>query len=236
MPSTIDLTAGQVMRSSAALLNDVNRSVYTYADQIPYLNIALHELQEYFEQNNIPATDQISTVIQVNAGVTAIAFNAAGTPAAPKLPDDLIEPQKLWERTRDINPFVPMTRIDGLPQTMVGVQFSQFQIYVWEANEIRFFPCVGNNDIKIEYIRKLFTDATSDASVINVVNGQSFLEFRNAALCAEFIGENKTRADELNVFAELSKDRTISIGTKGRQATQMRRRPFRSGFKRRSFI
>lgn len=224
------------MNGSAALLNDVARTVYTYAAQIPYLSIALQELEEYYELNNIPSTDQLSAVIQVNAGVTEIAFNAAGTAADPKLPDDLIEPQKLWERTRDINPFVPMARVDALPQSMVGIQISQFQIYVWEANELRFFPAVANNDIKLEYIRNLFTLPTDENSIINVVNGKTFLEYRNAALCAEFIGENKTRADDLNVYAGLAIDRSTGIGTKGRQATITRRRPFRSNYKRRAFI
>lgn len=234
--ATIDLTAGQVMRSAAALLNDVNRSVYTYAAQIPYLNIALHELQEYFELNNIPATDQLTAVIQVNAGVSAIRFNAAGTAADPKLPDDLIEPNVLWERQRDTNPFVPMTRLDALPQYMVGITISQFQIYVWEANEVRFFAADQNNDIKMEYTRKLFTDAVDENSVINVINGQTFLEYRTAALIAWFIGENKTRSDELNVFAGLAVDRATGITTKGRQSTVTRRRPFRSSYKRRTYV
>lgn len=224
------------MRTSAALLNDVARTVYTYAVQIPYLNIALHELQEYFELNNIPATDQLSAVIQVDADVTEIAFNAAGTAADPKLPDDLIEPLRLWERPRGSNPFIPMTRVDSLPQNMVGVEISQFQIYVWEANEIRFFGASQNNDIKMEYTRKLFIDAVNENSLINIVNGQTFLEYRTASLCAEFIGENKTRADDLNVFAGLGIDRATGITTKGRQATVTRRRPFRSGYRRRTFV
>lgn len=233
--SAIDLTAGTVMNSSAALLNDVARSVYSYTAQLPYLTIALHELQEYFELNNIPATETLSAVIQVDAGVTTIQYNAAGTSTTPKLPDDLIEPQKLWERTRDINPFIPMTRVDSLPQYMLGVEISQFQIYVWETNMIKFLATNANNDIKIEYIRDLFTDPVDENSLINVVNGKTFLEYRNAALIAEFIGENKTRADELNVFAGLAIDRTTGIGTKGRQSVQTRRRPFRSSFKRRTF-
>lgn len=224
------------MNGSAALLNDTARSVYTYAVQIPYLSIALQELEEYYELNNIPSTDQLSAVIQVNSNVTEIAFNAAGTAADPKLPDDLIEPQKLWERQRDINPFVPMTKVDGLPQSMFGIEISQFQIYVWEANEIRFFTANRNNDIKLEYIRNLFTLPTDENSTINVVNGKTFLEYRNAALCAEFIGENKTRADDLNNYAGLAIDRSTGIGTKGRQTTVARRRPFRSSYKRRTWV
>ena len=221
------------MDGSAALLNDVAKSVFTYIVQIPYLKIALQELEEYFELNDIPSTQTLSAIIQINSTVTSIQYNAAGTPAAPKLPDDLIEPQKLWERERDINPFVPMTRVDALPQNMLGVDISQFQVYVWETNMIKLFSSTRNNDIKIEYLRSLFTLPTDQNSVINVVNGKTFLEYRNAALCAEFIGENKTRADSLSSFASLAIDRSTGIGTKGRQSIQVRRRPFRSSYKRR---
>ncbi|MGH9979294.1 MAG: hypothetical protein ACRD8Z_26195, partial [Nitrososphaeraceae archaeon] len=214
----------------------VARSIYTYTVQIPYLKIALQELEEYFELNNIPSTEQLSAVIQVDSGVTAIKFNAAGTATDPKLPNDLIEPQKLWERTRDVNPFIPMTKLDALPQDMLGTEISQFQIYVWEANEIRLLSANQNNDIKMEYIRNLFVLPAGKDSIINVINGKTFLEYRNAALCAEFVGENKTRADDLNSYAGLAIDRSTGIGTKGRQSVVMRRRPFRSSYKRRSFI
>ena len=234
--ATVDLTAGTVMNAAAVLLNDRLRSVYTYTEQIPYLNIALQELQEHFELNNVPATETVSTVIQVNAGVTSIQFNAAGTPAAPKLPDDLIEPQKLWERTRDINPFVPMTKVDSLPQSMFGVDLSQFQIYVWETQMIKFFASIADNDIKMDYIRNLFTPVVDENSGINVVNAATFLEYRTAGLVAWFIGENKTRSDELNMFAGLAIDRATGIGTKGRQSVVARRRPFRSGYKRRNSL
>lgn len=234
--SNLDLVAGTVMDASAALLNDVTRSVYTYSAQIPFLRIALQELEEYYEQNNIPSTEQVSAVIQVDANTSAIKFNAVGTPTDPALPDDFVEPQRLWERTRDINPFIPMTRVDSLPLIMAGIEISQFQIYVWEANEIRFLPANANNDIKMEYIRSLFTPPANETSVINVVNGKTFLEYRTAALCAWFIGENKSRSDELNIFAGLAIDRSTSIGTKGRQSIVSRRRPFRAGYKNRNFV
>jgi hypothetical protein len=232
-----DLTAATVMNASAALLNDVTRTVYTYPVQLPYLNMALQELQEQFELNEVPVTDTVSAVIQIDAGVSSVGY--APTPpivGTPYLPDDMIEPQILWERTRDINPFVPMTRLDFLPRWFEGTEISQLLNYVWQSQEIRFFPANADNDIKLDYIRNLFTAVTSSASEIGVVNAASFLEYRTAALLAEFIEANKPRADNLNGFASLAMDRVLGIGAKGRQVIITRRRPFRSNYKRKSFM
>lgn len=223
------LLASTVMDVSASLLNDVAKSVYTYVAQIPYLNLALQELQEFFELNDVPVTATVSAVIQVNANVDHVAFSAT----SPKLPDDLIEPQILWERARGINPYTPMTKLDYLPRYMEGVQINQLMYYVWEAQEIRFLPANADNDIKMDYTRNLFARVTAGTDVIFVINGESFLEYRTAGLCAEFIGENTTRAQELNGFASLAMDRSIGISTKGRQAIMTRRRPFRNAYKRR---
>ena len=53
MSTTADLTAAQVMDASASMLNDTAKTSYTYVAQIPYLNMALRELQEFFELNNV---------------------------------------------------------------------------------------------------------------------------------------------------------------------------------------
>lgn len=222
-----DLTSGQVMNASAALLNDVARTIYTYSVQVPYLNIALRELQESFELNNVPVTDQKSVVIPIDDGDTSISFS--GTPA---LPSDLIEPSVLWQRLSGQDPYYRVDRVDTLDQALVGVELNFILNYVWQAQEIRFLPCNNDLDVKIDYIRSIFPTITDETSQLNIVNGMSFLEYRNAALCAEFIGENKTRADELNTFAVLALDRVVGIGTKGRQSFNTRHRPFRAGYKR----
>lgn len=229
--STVDLLAGTVMRTAASLMNDTARSVYTYPIQIPYLNVALHELQEHFELNNIPVTNLSSAVIAVNAGVTSLLFNTV-----PGLPNNLIEPQQLWERTRNQDPFIPMTRRNFLPHNLEGVLTSQLIFWVWENQQIKFLPSNANNDIKMDYVKNIFTDAVDENSVLDVVNAQSFLEFRTAGLLAEFIGENPTRAQELNGFAGLAIERATGIGIKGGQAIITRRRPFRAAYKRRGYI
>lgn len=231
--SAADLTAGTVMDKAASLLNDTVMSVYTYTAQLPYLNIALQELQEHFELNDIPMTEDVSAVIQMDAGDTEIVYNGVGVPS---LPDDFVEPNQLWERPRGIDPWTPMTRRDYLPHDLEGVQTNQFIYYVWQGQKIKVLAANQDNDIKIDYIRQLFTEVTGSGSLINVVNAATFLEYRTAALCAEFIERNKTSSDALNTYAVLALDRATGVGVRSKQAIVTRRRPFRAGYKRRGWV
>ena len=88
--ATVNLTGTQVANFAAARLNDVSQSIYTDAIQLPFLNIALAELQEIYEANNIPVTDQTSAVINVPldaAGVVSIGYT--GT-AGRIMPTDML--------------------------------------------------------------------------------------------------------------------------------------------------
>lgn len=228
-----DLTAGQVMEKSASLLNDTARTNYTFVAQLPYLQMALQELQEEFELNSIPVTQATSVVIPVDAGETTIVYN--GVP--PKtLPNNFVEPNQLWERVRNTNPWIPMTRKDYLPHSYEDVEITQFRIFTWNSQQIEVLPATGNNDIKIDYILQLFENLVDENSLINIVNARTFLEYRTAALCAEFIERNITSANALNAYAVLGMDRVTGISSKSKQTIMTRRRPFRSGYKRRGWI
>jgi hypothetical protein len=225
-----DLTAGSVMDAAASLMNDTARTVYTYTAQIPYVKMALRELEEYFQLHNIPVTEEVSAVINIPAGQTAIVYN--GLAPTPALPTDMVEPKQVWERTEGIDPYFPMTKRDFLPHSLEGVLTSRFIYYVWQRNEIRFLPTSQDNDIKIDYIRQLFTNIVNESSTINVINALSFLEYRTAGLLAEFIERNTTSANALNAYGVLAMERAAGISIKGTQNIMTRRRPFRSGYKR----
>lgn len=229
------LLASEVMNASAALLNDVARSNFgAYTTQIPYLNIALDELQEFFALNNVPVTDQQSAVINCPAGTIIIPFPPDPViPNTPYLPTDLEEIQKVWQRTEGIDPYIPCNRLDGQPLNLAGVQTSQFYGYVWESQAMKFLPANIDIDIKLEYIRQIFTEITAEDDEINVLNSRSYLENRTAALVAEFVEENDVRATKLNAAAGIALDRSLGISTKGRQGMVTRRMPFRAKFKRR---
>lgn len=227
--SSISATANDVFTNAAALLNDQAQSNFTDAVQMPYLNMALLELQETFEQNNIPVTNDTSAVIQVDEGITEIGFNTS-----PALPSDLIDIQYIWQRVRDTNPWVPLTpRLDFLPEYNDDVEVPYFFYWAWQDQMIKLQAANNDMDLKLDYIKSIFATVTSSTDILGVVNCLSFLQYRTAALCAQFIGENKTRADDLNAFAVLALDRSLGIGTKGTQAILTRRRPFRQSYKTR---
>jgi len=228
--ATIDLVASTVMNQMASLMNDTARTNYTYTAMLPYLQMALDELQEDFELNGISVTETTSAVIEVDAGISEIVFNGVGVPA---LPDDLVEPQQLWERNRGIDPFVPMSKREYLPHNLEGVEVGMFGIYVWQDQKIKLVASNNDNDIKIDYLKQLFTPLVDENSQINLINAKSFLQYRGAGLLAEFIERNLASANSLNANAILSIDRARGISVKGKQAINTRRRPFRAGFKRR---
>ena len=224
-----DLVAGTVMDMAASMMNDTAKTVYTYAAQVPYLQMAMRELREYFELHNISVTQEVSAVIPINAGQTKIVYNGTTTPA---LPSDFVEPIRLWERARGIDPYTPMVRVDFIPLSLAGIQTNYFGYFTWNGQEITFPASNADNDIKMDYLRELFAPVVDQTSIINVVNAQSFLQYRTAGLLAEFIERNITSANSLNQNAVLALDRATGISAKSKQSIMTRRRPFRGSYKR----
>ena len=225
------MLASEVMDSSAAPLNDTALSIFTYAVQIPYLNIAQNELQEECELNNVPITNKTGAIITISQGVD----NIGGT--GPALPPSLIEPLDLQERVSGNQySFANMTRVDFLPANQVPTAYLMY--WAWEGEIIKFIPggSTGIVDVKIHYMQSIFSTIASENDYIGMINAKTFLTYRNAALCAQFIGENETRAADLNAMAVLALNRALGISTKGRQSIFTRRRPFNAGWRSRRII
>ena len=225
------MTYEEILTLSATLLNDTERAVYTNTVMLPFLNIARMELEEIFELNSIPVTNETSAVITVPIGVTKVGF--ATTPA---LPANLVEIQQLFESTFGQNTFIPMTKREYLtPYELGNAQISFFRVWSWMNQEIRIFPAIVKIDLKIDYIRYLFYFLIlADLTDTNITkNTSSFLQYRVASLCAEFIMHDSPRADALNRNAGSALERSLGISVKGMQGITTRRRPFRAGFKNR---
>lgn len=233
--STTDLTTKKVMNRVASLMNDTARTIYTYTAQLPYLNMAADELEESFEMNNVPITNETtSPIININVGTTVI--NPINNVTPPFYPSDLIEIQQLWERLKgSSDPFIPMTRKDFLPHTLDNLPIDSLIFWIWQDQKIKFIGALTDREIRIDYIKALIPIELTADSTIGIINARSFLYYKTASLCAQFIGENPTRAQELNVLAVMALDRTLGISTKGRQAITTRRRPFMAAYKSRGF-
>jgi hypothetical protein len=190
--------------------------------------MALQELQEIFELNSLAVTQASSAAIPVNAGVTELIFNAVGS---PRLPDNLIEPQQLWERPRNNNPFTPMTRKEYIPHELAGMVTSLIIYWVWQENKITFLESNSDEDIKIDYVGSLFPKYVQADTILPVQNGVGYLAYKTAELMSDMIEHNNDRAQSNGGRAMMSLDRIAGITIKSKQQIMARRRPFRSAYK-----
>src|SRR6266446_8169737 len=144
-PSDIALTV-------AGLMNDSSQSVYTNTVCLPFLNLALNELQELYELNGLPPTNETSAAITIPAGVSRLGFDTT-----PALPSDLIEIQELWESNTGLNQWTRVDKREFIPHYLENnTTISSFLIYTWEHGRINLIPANQTNDLKIDYVGSLF--------------------------------------------------------------------------------
>jgi hypothetical protein len=222
-----------IITTVAALMNDAAQSNYTNAACLPYLNLALNELQEIYEQNDIPVTHETSAAITVKAGVSSI-----GLDTNPALPSDFIELQQLWESPEGLEQWTPLIKREYLPhQLQDGTTISQFLIYAWKKGRISLIAANQDNDLKLDYIASMFNTPIliKDINVnLPFTNIKTYLDYKTAALCALFIAENPSRALALDALTGTALTRALGIPIKGMQSVITRRRPFRQAHKNRS--
>lgn len=227
----MQLLASDIFTSSAALLNDQGLanngvpSLFTPTAQMAYLNMALAELRESLQQYNVQLTNNVSTNIVVPMGVKVV--------TQQQLPQDLIEIQNLQERTsgQTEEDYCDMQRCEFLPG--FTVQTTDLVYWTYQNQELRFIGATSDRQLLLEYIADKLPKIIDPSDIINLINAQSFLNYRTASLCAEFIGENATRAQSLNEAAQASLDRFLQINVKGKQVFPARRRPFLAAYRNR---
>ncbi len=222
------MTAQEILDSAAALLNDQAKQVFTDTVMLPYLKIAANELELELELNAIPMTNKKSAALVIAVGKTGI-----GDTGQVALPTDLISPITLHERLSGSNDdYSEMTHVEFLPDTQV--LGSSLSYWSWIGEKITFLGALTARDVKIDYTAAALTPITATTTVINMFNVKVFLQYRTAALAAQFIGENKERSDDLNVFARLGMDKLLGINVKGEQSISTRRKPFMANYRSRS--
>lgn len=231
--STTSLRAKEVMNRSAALMNDPERTDYTYSAQLPYLNMAVDELMESLEEANASPTNQTSAAIVIPVGTSKLTPTESAE--LPHYPYDLVEIQSIGERTSGTtDAFLLLARtefMNDFPAT------SSLLWWYWEGQEIKFNPNGANTEVEIQikYVRQPIQLAQNEDSLIGTIGTRSYLSYKTAAFCSMYIGENETRATALDAQAERAMERLLQIGAKGRQQIVTRRRPFRAGYKSRGW-
>ncbi len=221
-----------IITTVAQLMNDSSQSLYTNTACLPFFNLSLDELQEIYELNDLPVTNETSAAITIPAGVARLGFDTT-----PALPSDLVEIQQLWESSSGLNKWTPVIKKEFIPHYLEdGTTISQFLIWVWEHGRINLVAANQDNDLKVDYVGSLFNTPIliKDINVnLPFSNVKTYLEYKTAALCAMFIAENESRALALDSLTGSALSRALGIPIKGMQSIVTRRRPFRSSFKRR---
>jgi len=222
-------TPAEIMDMSASLMNDTAQTVYTDVAILPYFNMAVEKMLQVLEKHNIPVTNETSAALTIPAGTTVVSFTSN-----PALPSDLIEIQQLWESPTGENIWTPMVHKEFIPHFIEGVETNKFLIYSWIHQEIRVPQSNADNDLKIDYIARIVDVPLTIGDIntdLNIINCKNFLGFYTAGLCAQFIGENPTRAQVLFSFAQDAETDLIGISIKGAQSIVTRHKPFRSSYK-----
>ena len=231
MPSPND-----IISTVSVLMNDYTQSKYNNTACLPMLNLALDELQETFELNGIPVTNETSAAITIPSNPAKIVVDI-GFDTSPALPSDLIEIQQLWESPTGLNQWTRVIKMEFVPNYLKdGVQISQFLIWALEKGRIKLLMANQLNDLKIDYTASMFNTPIQIKDVnVNLpfTNVKTYLEYKTAALCAMFIAENESRAMALDSTAGTALSRSLGIPIKGMQSITTRRRPFRHSYKHR---
>lgn len=226
----VQILAKDVYNRARVHLNDSLAQLYTDATLQEYLQTAIDELAEMFEDNGLPLTDKVSAP---NSILLAAGIKDIGGPLGPALPNDLVEVTALFERTQGTNQdFNRMSRRDFLPEYTVQTAYNIY--WAWQQQYINLLGATSALEVKIEYVANIFPTIIDANTVIPIINVKNTLAFRVAGLAAEFIGENATRGQSLNGQAGSAAERLINLSTRGEQQVTTRRRPFRANYKQRS--
>lgn len=213
--------ANDVTDLAATLLNDPSKTIWTASKIRPMLAVAWRELGEELRIIN-------DALLKVYVDVT---YAISATPGLLTTLSDVIMPLKCEERGNVNEPFVPMKEVDWeLPNDTT----STLRFWAWRLGQIYVPPCSATRLVRIHYL-KIQYDITSDLDEIVPNNALNFLAQRTAALSARLLGENPTRADELDIMASQSLARITQQSVKSQQGVGVRRRPLRAAFARRRY-
>lgn len=223
----IPVKAGEIFDKSRFFLNDQVAAVFNDEVLLPALQIAVEDLRLECEDNSVPYTNITSAAITIPAGIKDL-----GGDTGPALPNDLIEIVEMYERIAGTNnDYTMMRRRNFIPKT--DFETTYLEVYSWQKQIVYFVGATSDIEIKIDYIGNSLNHVVDTNSEILLYNSISFLWFRTAALAANYIGENKTRSDELNSEALRCIETMENIGIKNQQSVTVRRRPFMSSYRQR---
>lgn len=180
--------ASDIMDHAAALLNDASQDKFTDAIQLPFLRMALEDLETAYANNGVPLLHKT-----YEETIPAEDTEFATQPA------DLIIPIRLYEKLpgETDDKYLDMDEKNWPPNE---VPLDTLRFWIWNDDTVQFLGATVDRTVRMEYYRS-FAAVASGATNINAIKSKNFLAKRTAAYCAAFIGGNESRAGALSAEA-----------------------------------
>ena len=207
------MEVADVSNLARVLLNDVGMQVYTNNVLLPFIQLAYGEAEKHLSVNGIGSTKELSQMVLVTPGMTAITVNEI---------NDMVLPIHVSERGPGETSYVPLTmgKWEGNePGPVIGR-------WIWRENEIKFAGVTTDRQVLVKYI-KGYPQLVNDQSPILINSSLEFLAYRTASLASRYVGGNTSRADALDIDGGRLLPVMIATEIKNTQSLPVRRRPFR---------
>ena len=213
-------TASVALDETRLLLNDVAAKLYTDTVLIPALNKAYRELRQQFADNGISVEKEQTADITIPTGTTTLTFSSS-----PALPANLLYPIQIMEKFLGQNDteYLEMQERQWTPDV---TRSSRLQYWNWRQNTMIFPGASGVTVVRLRFWGSL-TNITMAADEIGILDSETFLASRTAAIAAVSIGGSLDKARVLNEDAGSSLSTLLSTAVKNRQGLPVRRKPFR---------
>jgi hypothetical protein len=211
MPST----AGSVILRAANHLNDSSQLVYTTPVLLPFLNMALDELEGELAVFGLSALKKTTVTIPV----------PANSPSIPAMPVDFVEPLSLRERiSGSTDDWTPITEVSDIDPNMDNVP----SIIQWTIRNVTIFinPPQVDREVVLDYVGGL-TQASSAGTAIDIEASREYLGLVTARNAASDLGNSPSKAKTFDSRIERAQDRIIRRFLNNTQmAMGVRRRPY----------
>lgn len=207
-------TAGSVTLRAAQHLNDSSQLVYTSTILLPFVNMALEELEEELDVYDVNPLRNESIVIDVAQGDTVLT----------QMPTDYVEAVALFERA------------DGSSDNWVEVKETDWvdvnldestTILNWapRGGQIRITPPTQAREVMLKYLKGL-TEATAVGTTLDIGGSLRFLGLATARAAARDLGNSVTKAASYDKDIAKAKDMLVRRLSNEGQGIGVRRRPF----------
>lgn len=206
------VTASAVFNGARTYLNDVNGTVWTDTNLLPYL------IEAYEYGRNSQAVKGLP-----NAFKTDEQTITAGTVVYPLIPDLLI-PVKVEERAAGEDPSfrVLMTETIWDP-TLEPTE--NLNYWNWRNQDINFLGALTDRVVTVSYMGDMDPTGLTTGSTSLLGNVKSFLSAKTAALVHSLANQNMTQAQICDDIAEKELGKILAVQSKARQAVPGRFRP-----------